>query len=485
MKRRQLLEVLLAAGLCCRSVQAGRLPQAETARKSYDVIVVGSGAAGLSAAVSAAEHGARRVLVLEKAPTLGGHTIVSTGYVSAINREKLSASEIDAACEAMLAGMRSTAGSRGSVALERKLVRESADIICWLAAMGLKWESNAFQTLAGLAPRSYISSAVRAGYDYITTLNKRARALNVEVLFSTKAQKLLISEDASIAGLTALSEHGPVDFSAASVVLATGGYGGNVAMRSRYVPWLDASYPTTADPNFEGIDTATGDGIEMGAAIGAALVDMDCIMAIPFWGGRLTDYVGADIYVDAAGRRFVNEGSSWKDISTQIRKLPNEECWVITDSQSLQGASRSTKIMNGVVKSANTIEEMAAGMRVNKDVLRRTLERYNSFVRSGVDEDFGKNMFTQEINRPPYFYGKERLYVHYCCGGLKIDEHARVIGRNNLPIAGLFAAGETTGGVHGEDRMGGCSLTDCFVFGREAGKSSAAYANQKSENQKL
>ena len=105
MKRRQLLEVLLAAGLCCRSVQAGRLPQAETARKSYDVIVVGSGAAGLSAAVSAAEHGARRVLVLEKAPTLGGHTIVSTGYVSAINREKLSASEIDAACEAMLAGV--------------------------------------------------------------------------------------------------------------------------------------------------------------------------------------------------------------------------------------------------------------------------------------------------------------------------------------------------------------------------------------------
>ena len=480
MKRRQLLEFLLSTGLYSHIVHAKPTTQTWAAPNSYDVIVVGSGAAGMSAAVSAAEHGARRVLVLEKAPTLGGHTIVSTGYVSAINREKLSASEIDAACEAMLAGMRSTAGNRGNVALERKLVQESADIICWLAGMGLKWESNTFQTLAGLAPRSYISSAVRAGYDYITTLNKRARFLNVEVRFSTKATELLTNENGSIRGLSALSENGAVDFSAPCVVLATGGYGGNVAMRSRYVPWLDASYPTTADPDLEGIDPATGDGIEMGAAIGAALIDMDCIMAIPFWGGRLTDYVGADIYVDSTGKRFVNEGASWKQISTQIRKQPDEQCWVITDSQSLQGASRSTKIMNGVVKSANTIEEMAAGMKVDEEVLRNTLERYNSFVRTGIDEDFGKNMFTQEINRPPYFYGKERLYVHYCCGGLKIDEQARVVGEDDLPIAGLFAAGETTGGVHGEDRMGGCSLTDCFVFGREAGKTSATYAKQKS-----
>lgn len=220
----------------------------------------------------------------------------------------------------------------------------------------------------------------------------------------------------------------------------------------------------------------------MGAQLGAALVDMDCIMVIPFWGGRLTDYVGADIYVDAQGRRFVNEGSSWNEISTAIRKLPNEQCWVITDSQSIQGASRSSKIMNGIVSVANTVEEMAAGMGVDKNTLRQTLERYNSFARKGIDEDFGKNMFTQEINKPPYFYGKERLYVHYCCGGLRIDEHARVLSAQGIPIGGLYAAGETTGGVHGKDRLGGCSITDCFVFGREAGKSGARYALQAKAN---
>mgnify|MGYP000008217738 FL=1 len=472
MKRRKLLLGLLAA----------KVAYAGSVDHSYDVIVVGSGAAGLSAAVSAVENGARRVLVLEKETTLGGHTMVSTGYVSALSRKNVSQKDYEASAHTMLEGMRRLADGRGNEALQRKLVYESADIIEWLASMGLRWEDNVFQTLAGLAPRSYISSAVRAGYDYITTLNKRARSLGVEVRFSTRAMQIKTGSDNRIVGLVVQSESQSVEFEAPTVILATGGYGGNVAMRSRYVPWLDARYPTTANPYFTGTDCATGDGIKMGAQLGAALVDMDCIMVIPFWGGRLTDYVGADIYVDAQGRRFVNEGSSWNEISTAIRKLPNEQCWVITDSQSIQGASRSSKIMNGIVSVANTVEEMAAGMGVDKNTLRQTLERYNSFARKGIDEDFGKNMFTQEINKPPYFYGKERLYVHYCCGGLRIDEHARVLSAQGIPIGGLYAAGETTGGVHGKDRLGGCSITDCFVFGREAGKSGARYALQAKAN---
>lgn len=485
MRRRQFLHSLsglLASGVLPSFANEGNNPPQDkpsTVQENlFDVIVVGSGAAGMSAAVSAAESGAHRILVLEKAPTMGGHTMVSTGYVSAINRDRLSPSQIEAAYESMLESMHRMSGGRGNISLQKKLVKDSADIIDWLAGMGLKWEHNVFQTLAGLAPRSYISSAVRAGYDYITTLNKRARKFGIDVRFSTRAQTLLVDDEGSVKGLEAQSGDFSLTFYAPSIVLATGGYGGNVAMRSRYVPWMNSSYSTTADPYFEGTDTATGDGIAMGSEIGAQLIDMDCIMAIPFWGGRLTDYVGADIYLDSTGRRFVNEGSSWGEISAAIRRQPNGQCWVVTDSQSLQGASRSSKIMNGVVKVADSIEEMAAGMKVDPTILKTTLERYNSFARKGVDEDFGKNMFTQEINRPPYFYGKEKLYIHYCCGGLKIDEKARVINTQGHPIEGLFAAGETTGGVHGKDRVGGCSLTDCFVFGREAGKTSAAHAGR-------
>ena len=132
--------------------------------------------------------------------------------------------------------------------------------------------------------------------------------------------------------------------------------------------------------------------------------------------------------------------------------------------------------MFGVVRSAGSIEEMAQGMGVDPATLAQTLERYNKFAAAGNDADFGKTMFTQQINKPPYYYGQERLYVHYCCGGLAIDEFARVLRTDGTPIEGLFAAGEVTGGIHGRDRLGGCSITDCLVFGRIAGRCAAGLA---------
>lgn len=263
-------------------------------------------------------------------------------------------------------------------------------------------------------------------------------------------------------------------FTAKAIVLATGGFGGNVAMREHYDPRLDATFTTTADPYQEGADPATGDGIVLAQKLGADLVDMDCIQIIPFWGGRLTDYVGADIYLTGEGRRLVNEGDSWKHIASKIWQLPNRECWVVTDSQSSKGASRSVKLMKDIVQKADSIEEMAAGMQVSPRVLKETLERYNRFVHEGVDFDFGKTTFTQDISQPPYYYGKEHLYVHYCCGGLRFDERARVLRKDLSVIPGLYAAGEVTGGLHGADRVGGWAITDCIVYGRIAGKEAAA-----------
>ena len=466
MKRRAMLGAALAASLSPLSGYAA------ASKESYDVIVVGSGVAGLTAAVSASENGAKRVLLIEKNSTIGGHSILSTGYLSAVPEG--SPAE---AFESMFEGMQKLAHGRGNVALRRIMVRESGSALKWLTDMGLTWEQDVYQTLAGLAPRSYISSTVRAGYDYVVTLNKTARRLGVHTLFETRADRLVTDKRARVCALEAVGSDGRrATFSTKAVVLATGGFGGNVKMRMQFDPRLNASFPTTADPNFDGTDSAQGDGIEMGQALGAGVVDMDCIQILPFWGGRLTDYVGADIYLDSNGRRFVNEGSSWKEISDKIYELPGKTCWVVTDSQSRQGAHRSVKIMFGVVRSAGSIEEMAQGMGVDPATLAQTLERYNKFAAAGNDADFGKTMFTQQINKPPYYYGQERLYVHYCCGGLAIDEFARVLRTDGTPIEGLFAAGEVTGGIHGRDRLGGCSITDCLVFGRIAGRCAAGLA---------
>ena len=443
------------------------------AYENYDVIVVGSGAAGLSAAVSAAQHGAKRVLVLEKTPTLGGHTILSTGYMSALVHDDKDQATYTKAVERTMEIFRKTGEGRGNAKLVRQLVEKSEDAYQWLSSLGLVWTPQSYQTLAGLTSRSFIPSLVRAGYDYIVTLNKAARNLGVTILLNAKANLLYVSPQGAVSGIQAQINGIEKVFTAKAIVLATGGFGGNVAMRELYDPRLDSTFTTTADPYREGSDPATGDGIFLAQKVGADLVDMDCIQVIPFWGGRLTDYVGADIYLTKEGRRFVNEGDSWKHIASKIWQLPNRECWVITDSQSSKGASRSVKLMKGIVQKADSIEEMAVGMHVSPRVLKETLDRYNHFVRNGIDLDFGKTTFTQDISHPPYYYGKEHLYVHYCCGGLRFDERARVLRKDFSVILGLYAAGEVTGGLHGADRVGGWGITDCIVYGRIAGKEAA------------
>ena len=127
-------------------------------------------------------------------------------------------------------------------------------------------------------------------------------------------------------------------------------------------------------------DGATGDGLLMAQRIGAATKDAEYLQLIPFWGGRLLDYVGGDIYVNTVGKRFVNEGGSWKEVSEAILKQPEREIWAITDSQSQKGASLGIKLMNKVIRKADSIEEMAVQMKVPKKILKETLETYNHYA---------------------------------------------------------------------------------------------------------
>ena len=260
---------------------------------------------------------------------------------------------------------------------------------------------------------------------------------------------------------------------ARAVVLATGGFTANLAMRRQYDPRLHEGLRTTANPEGYSIDGATGDGIRMAEAIGAKTVGMSHIQLIPFIGGRVTDYVGGEVWVNARGERFVNEEAGFRTLYEAILSQPEGRLWTITDSQSRKNASFATKLYTGAVRRADTVEDMAREMDVRPEVLHETLRRYNAFVEKRRDEDFGRTSFTQRIDRPPYYFGEERFAVHFTCGGLSIDERARVLDRANQPIEGLYAAGETTGGIHGRDRLGGNSLTDCFVFGRIAGTNAA------------
>ena len=156
-----------------------------------------------------------------------------------------------------------------------------------------------------------------------------------------------------------------------------------------------------------------------------------------------------------------------------MRALPDGRMWVLTDSASVKNNEFSGKLFSGVIRKADTLDEVADVIGCKTRVLQETVERYNRFVRAGKDEDFGKQTLLQTIEKPPFYFGEERLNVHSTEGGLRIDAEARVLDRNRRPIPGLYAAGETVGGIHGRSRPGGNGTLACAVFGRIAGKSAA------------
>lgn len=239
---------------------------------------------------------------------------------------------------------------------------------------------------------------------------------------------------------------------------------------------MTADLRTTANPYGTNWDGATGDALDLVQSVGGALKTGFGMQLIPFWGGRLLDYVGGDIYLTLQGRRFVDETRPWNEVADKMLSLPERECWVVTDRQSMKGATLGLKLINGIVRKAATVEELARGMDVPLAELRRTLENYNRAVRGGFDPETGKRAFAQTISEPPFYYGKERIYVHTSLDGVATDTLARVVDADGTPVLGLYAAGEVVGGIWGRERLGGAQLTNCLVMGRTAGAEAAGVA---------
>lgn len=457
MHRRDLLSALCVAALpsLVRAAQSDLL----------DVVIVGAGGAGLAAAVAAKEAGAARVLVLEKTIAAGGHTLLSAGSISVPVESSSRDPVAEMAQEMIRAG--------GDRRLAEVLARESASLAGWLADMGVRWEPRLFQAVGAVSRRNLSPGAMRGGFECVQALAARAKALGAEVHFMEPAKHLYV-KDGKIRGvLTESSDGSRRLYEARAVILATGGFGANVALRRLYRPELDGDYTTTADPLGRLGDGATGDGVLMAQRVGARLVDMDAVQLIPYNGGRVLDYAGAEIWLNAEGRRFVNEEAPFSRIEAALQEQTDAMMWALTDAKSQKGANIVIKLASGAVQTADSIEALARGMHLSTHVLQQTLARYNRMVRAGKDADFGRKILTQTIDTPPFYYGVERLCIHMTLGGVAVDSDMHVLDRNGRVMDGLYAAGEVTGGVHGRRRISGNALTEAFAFGRLAGRNAA------------
>ena len=497
--------------------------KAKDIEETVDVVVVGAGGAGMTAAITATDAG-KKVIVVESQPIAGGNSVRSTGGMNAAKTpyqdknefkeaagvEKTLATAAEkfadnATITALAATVKSQwdayqanpqgyfdsvelmeldtlIGGKGknNPELVKALAENSADAIEWLASIGADVKNvGAF----GGASVKRIHRPVNAdgkvtavGAYIVPILEKNLQDRNVQFLFDTTANEIIM-KDGKAVGIKATGKDGnKVTINAKSVVIATGGFGANSEMVEKYKPELKG-FATT---NAEG---AQGQGIDMATAVGAATVDMDQIQIHPTVhieedgnAHLITEGLRGDgaILVNAEGKRFYDEVSTRDKVSAAIIAQPEKSAWLVVD----QSMVDKSAVIAGYIKSGYTVtgatyEELAKAMGVDEATFVSTMNTWNQAVEAKSDAEFNRTSFANPLTTAPYYAIKITPAVHHTMGGIAINPKAEVLNEKGEVISGLFAAGEVTGGVHGANRLGGNAVADFTVFGRIAGQSAA------------
>ncbi|MBF6625501.1 flavocytochrome c [Aerococcaceae bacterium zg-BR9] len=446
-----------------------------TLEEEYDVVIVGAGGAGMAAAISAHDAGAK-VAILEKMPVAGGNTSKSSAGMNASQTKFQKAEGIedtnDKFFEETLAGGKETNDQE----LLRYFVDHSAEAIDWLDSMGITLSN--LTTTGGMSVkrthRPADGSAV-GGY-LVDGLFANVTERKIPLFVNANVVEIL-QEDGKATGVKAEIGGETKEIKAKAVIVTTGGFGANLDMVSELKPELKG-YVTT---NQEG---STGDGIEMAKALGAAVVDLDQIQIHPSveqsTSYLITEAVRGEgaILVNQQGSRFYNELETRDNVSAAINGLEEQFAYVVFD-EALKGRVKAIAKYeeNGLVKSGETIEDLAAEIGADAETLKATLDTWNKSVEAGEDTEFGRTTGMENgLTEGPFYAIKVAPGVHHTMGGLKINTKAQVLNEAGEPIVGLYAAGEVTGGIHGQNRIGGNAVADIIIFGRQAGAQSAAFA---------
>jgi fumarate reductase flavoprotein subunit len=450
-----------------------------------DVLVLGAGQAGLTAAVAAAQQGAR-VLVLEKLEHPGGSTSMSSGLTAYAGTDEQRALGIQDTPESLRADILAAGQHRNDEALVDAYCREQLTTYRWLKDLGVEY-GHVHAASGQSVPRSHSTDPSRM----IDTLVRRAEELGARIVYGVRAFQLAHDADGAITGVVVENGGTLQEIESGAVVLATGGFSRNLELLERFVPQMVGAI-------HGGSPGCEGDGLLMGWKVGADFRDTPYVKGTfgiypgddPREGGTgiLAVYKGA-IAVDFRGRRFVDESLPYKEIGDACLALPEHVAWQVFDQQTMDEDDPevhiywfSGRLATGLLETADTIEELAARIDVPAEELRRTVEEYNAAVRGERPDDFGRTSLSGTSERPNELV-RGPFYAHlsgasvlatYC--GLTIDPTTRVLDVYGEEIPGLFAAGEVTGGFHGAGYVTGTSVGKSGVFGRLSGLAAAAYA---------
>lgn len=440
---------------------------------TVDVAVIGSGGAGMSAAIEAKEAG-KSVVILEKMPIIGGNTNRATGGINAAETKIQEQQGIKDSKQTFYDDTMKGGKNLNDPELLRTLVDKAPEAVDWLNSLGA---GIAKVTLSGGATNPRIhqpADGSAIGPIVVDVLSKKLEELDVEIMLNTKAEKLIV-KDGAVVGVEATDKNGnPFKVNAKSVVLATGGFGANSKMVEEYRPDLKG-FSTT---NHKG---ATGDGIVMAQEAGAALMQIDQIQIHPTTdpetGYLFTEGLRGDgaILVNKEGKRFTDELLTRDVVSQNILKQKDKIAYLVVNQEMADNIKAlAGYIEDGYATKGEDIASLAKGIGVDAATLEQTMTTYAGYVKNGKDEEFGRVHLEQTLEKGPYYAIPVTPSIHHTMGGLKIDTQTHVLNEQGQSVKGLYAAGEITGGVHGGNRIGGNAVADIIIFGRIAGQTAAA-----------
>lgn len=451
-----------------------------------DVLVLGAGQAGLTAALAAAQEGAK-VLVLEKLALAGGSTAMSSGLTAYAGTDEQEAEGIHDSVESMKADILATGQYQNDEALVEAYCREQLTTYRWLKGLGVVY-GHIHAASGQSVPRSHSTDPSRM----IDTLVHRAEDLGVRIVYGIRAFQLLVTDDV-VHGVTAESAGALVDIEAGAVVIATGGFSRNNALLERFVPQMVHAI-------HGGAPGSEGDGLLMAWKAGADFRDTPYVKGTfgiypgddPREGGTgiLAVYKGA-IAINFEGHRFVNESLPYKAIGDACLAQPGHLAWQVFDQQTMDKDDPevhiywfSGRLATGLLEVADTIAELAVKMNVPVEELVRTVDEYNASVRGERHDAFNRTSLSGTAEKPteivngPFYAHLSGTSVLATYAGLTVDADTHVLDVYGQEIPGLFAAGEVTGGFHGAGYVTGTSVGKSGVFGRLAGLAASEYARQ-------
>ena len=454
---------------------------------NYDVVVIGAGGAGFSAAITARNAGAN-VVLLEKMPAVGGNSLISGAEMNAAKnwvQPKLGIN--DDSPELHAEDTFKGGDGKGDMKVINVMTHQALDAAKWCRDyLGVRFEDDNLFFFGGHSRKRALIPVGHTGTEFIAKFQAKADELGIPVITNMKAEELIKNKDGRVVGVKATMDGSEYTFNAkGGVVLATGGFGANPEMVKKYNPKIDERFKTTDAPG------STGEALYMAERAGAELVNMGYIQTYPICdplSGAIeliadARFDGA-IMLNQEGKRFVEELQRRDVLSEAILNQTGRYCWVLWNDK-IGSISNTVKAhaneyeaftKQGIMTTCDDLKCIADFTKIPFDQLQKTVKRVSDMAGKGNDKDFNHRAGLMDMQQGKYYVIKAVPSTHHTMGGVRINEKAEALTAEGKVIPGLWAAGEVTGVTHGTNRLGGNAYTDIIVFGRIAGEAAAKAA---------